>query len=128
MKPTQVLAIIATSLIVVTGVNYLLRPPPRPDGLAKKSQASKTKKPAALASCKITRAVFGGTESALLRVTKGHVVHYVVLDLPTDNPLAPAYQSNWLEANYGSAEPALIGVFSTVDAAVDRAAGLCKRN
>jgi len=127
MKPTQVLATIATALIVVTGVNSVLQPPPRQkEGPPKKSQAKK--KPGAQAACTIKRGVFGGTESALLRVQKEGVVHYVVLDLPTDNPMAPGYQSNWLDANYGSAVPMLIGVFPTVEAAVTRAASLCRRN
>lgn len=128
MKTTQLLAIIATGLIVVTGVNSMLRPPPRQqDGPPKKTQAKK-KPPGGQVACTIRRAVFGGTESALLRVQKEGVVHYVVLDLPTDDPLAPAHQSMWLDANYGNAEPAVVGVFPTVAAAVTRAANLCKRN
>jgi hypothetical protein len=128
MKITTLLAIVATGLIVVTGVNSMLRPPPRQqDGPAKKSAQAK-KKPVAKASCTIKRATFGGTETALLRVQKENVTHYVVLDLPTDNPLAASYQSAWLDANYGSAEPAVVGVFPTVAEAVTRAANLCKRN
>ena len=32
---------------------------------------------------------------------KGKVAHYVVLDHPTGNPMAPFYQRDWLEATYG---------------------------
>jgi len=128
MKINTLLAIVATGLIVATGVNSMLAPPPRKqDGPPKKSQAKK-KSISGQAACTIRRATFGGTESALLRVQKEGVLHYIVLDLPTDNPLAPSYQSAWLDANYGSAEPSIVGVFPTVAAAVSTAANLCKRN
>jgi hypothetical protein len=56
------------------------------------------------------------------------VVHYVVLDLPTDNPRMADTQSNWIEANYRDGFPSVVGVFPTVEAAVDKAASLCRRN
>jgi len=122
MKPLHLAAIVVTGLLVWTGVNSL-RPPPPP---AKKTATPppKTKE----ASCTIKRAVFGGTQTALLKVLKGRTVHYIVLDLPTDNPLMPDYQSNWLDANYGQEQPSVVGVFPTVEDAVTRAANLCKRN
>jgi len=122
MKPLHLAAIAATVLLVWSGANSLRPPPPPP----KKKPPAPAK--TAEAHCTIKRAVFGGTQSALLKVNKGRVVHYVVLDLPTNNPLMPDYQSNWLEANYGKTEPAVIGVFPTVEEAVTKAASLCKRN
>ena len=125
MKRLHLAAIVATLLVVGTGVNALLRPPPLPDGPPKKAG---TPSRSAEGRCTIKRAVFGGTVSALLRVNKDRVVHYVVLDLPADNPRMPDYQSNWLEANYGAAAPSVIGVFPSVEAAVAQAASLCKSN
>lgn len=131
MKTNTLLAMVATGLIAATGVNSLLQPPPRqqdgpPRGI--KGIKGKKKSLSGLPPCIIRRATFGGTESALLRLHKDGVTHYVVLDLPGDNPAAPAQQSAWLDANYGSTEPAVVGVFPTVAAAVGRAALLCKRN
>jgi hypothetical protein len=127
MKPLHLAAIFATFLLVVTAVNYRLQPPARPEtAKAKKKQPAPTK--TAEGRCTIKRAVFGGTQSALLKVTKDGMVHYVVLDLPTDNPRMPDYQSSWLEANYGPAEPAVVGVFPTVEEAVTQAASLCRKN
>ena len=124
MKPLHLAAIFATFLLVATGVNMLLRPPHNANRLLKLPKP----KPVAEAPCKIKRAVFGGTESALLKVRKGRFVHYVVLDLPTDDPRMPKYQSDWLRANYGEAQPSVIGVYLTVEDAVRKAASLCRRN
>ncbi len=58
---------------------------------------------------------------------KRSVQHYIVLDLPTDNPMMPFYQADWLAANYPARQ--FIGEFATVDAAVQKAAAnYCKRN
>src|SRR5262245_26023892 len=122
MKPLQLAAVLATVLVAWTVVNSLLRPPPSPvKPKIKPTVASQTR-------CTIKRAVFGGTETAVLKAVKGRVVHYVVLDLPTDNPRMPDYQSSWLEANYAGVQPTLVGIYPTVEEAVDKAAGLCKRN
>jgi hypothetical protein len=110
-------------LVVWTGVNSLTRPAPRPERPVKKPTPTRTTE-----RCTIKRAVFGGTEAAVIRAVKGRVVHYVVLDLPTDNPRMPDTQSNWIEANYRDGFPSVVGVFPTVEAAVDKAASLCRRN
>lgn len=129
MKPLHLLAILATFLLVGTGINSLMRPPQSKEaGPLKKPRIAIGSNKKGELPCTIRRAAFGGTQSALLKVMKGPVVHYVVLDLPTDNPMMPSYQSSWLDANYGDAEPAVIAVFPTVEAAVTRAASLCKRN
>jgi len=129
-KAIQLLAVVATFLVVATGISKLLQPPRPPEAKGKqtKSVASNTSKKEAEAPCTIKRVPFGGTQTAVLKATKGKVVHYLILDRPQDNPMMPFWQRDWLEANYGSAEPAVVGEFSTVEAAVNRAASLCKRN
>jgi hypothetical protein len=130
MKAIQVWAMIATGLVIATGVHQLTRPPGSQDG-AKRSRAEAARKKRAAAReapCTIKHAAFGGTQSALLKVMKGRTVHYVVLDLPTGNPIIPELQSQWLDATYGQADAKLIDVFPTIDAAVARAASLCRRN
>ncbi|HEY7214405.1 MAG TPA: hypothetical protein VIC28_07230 [Thermoanaerobaculia bacterium] len=124
MKPLHLAAILVTFLLVVSAVNSLMRPQPRPETARKKKTA-----PVKVAErCMIKRAVFGGTEAAVLKVRKDRTIHYVVLDLPTNDPLVPEYQSRWLDANYGQAQPDVIGVYPTVDEAMTKAASLCRRN
>jgi len=128
MKFTTIVAAVATALVAATLVNSVLNPQRKKDDRPKPKPPVKKKSISGQAACTIRRATFGGTESALLRVQKDGVMHYIVMDLPTDNPMAASYQSAWLDANYGSAEPAIVGVFPTVRAAVTTAANLCKRN
>ena len=124
MKPLHLAAIVATFLLVFSAVNSLMQPPPRPETAKKKKTA-----PVKVAErCTIRRAVFGGTEAAVLKVSKDSMIHYVVLDLPTNDPLMPEYQSRWLDTNYGQAQPDVIGVYPTVDEAMTKAASLCRRN
>jgi hypothetical protein len=124
MKPLHLAAIIVTFLLAATVFNSV-RQPPRPDS----AQKTKKKPPVQVAKrCTIKRAVFGGIEAALLKVEKDRMVHYVVLDLPTNDPTMPEHQSRWLEANYGEAQASVVGVYSTVDEAVSNAASLCKSN
>ena len=127
MKPLYLAALAATFLVLWTGVTYLQRPQPRPGIVAKRQNPTTTSK-VREARCTIKRAVFVGTNSALLKVEKDRMVHYVVLDLPTGDPRMPDYQSNWLTATYGPAVPTVVGVFPTVEAAVAEAASLCTRN
>ena len=128
-KAIQLLALLATCLVIATGVARVMRPAPPPEqaSLKKKSVVSSTGKKGEL-PCAIRRAAFGGTQSAVLKVPKGKMVHYVVVDRPQGNPLMPFYERDWLEANYGQAQAAVVGEFSTVEAAVMRAASLCRRN
>jgi hypothetical protein len=135
-KSIRLLAILATCLIIVSGIHALLkRPQPnqagplkRPTGVVSNNTSGKRKVPQAELPCTIRRAAFGGTQTSLLRLMKGKVAHYVVLDHPHDNPMVPFYQRDWLEANYGVAEPPVVGEFATVEEAIAQAAILCKRN
>ena len=122
MKPLHLAAIVATFLLVFSAVNSLMRPPPRPETAKKKTAVKVAER------CTIRRAVFGGTEAAVLKVRKDSMIHYVVLDLPTNDPLMPEYQSRWLDTTYGQAQPDVIGVYPTVEDAVTKAASLCRRN
>ena len=102
-------------------------PPPEAPPPKKKSVATNTGRDAD-PPCAIKRAPFGGTQASIVKAMKGKVAHYVVLDHPAGNPMAPFYQRDWLEATYGPVQPVAMGDFSTVEAAVMRAASLCKRN
>jgi hypothetical protein len=114
-------------MVVITGFNRWMWPPGPPPAPEKKTIASTTSK-GSEQPCTIKRAPFGGTQTSLLKVMKGKVAHYVILDHPTDNPMAPFLQRDWLEATYGPVQPVVMGEFATEDAAVMRAASLCRRN
>jgi hypothetical protein len=133
---SRLLAILAACLVILTGIisikNWMTTPKQegprkRPTGVIT-SEQPKPKPSSAEAPCAIKRAVFGGERAALLKVPKRSVQHYVVLDLPTDNPMMPFYQADWIAANYGKVTPQFMGEFATVDAAVQKAAVHCKRN
>jgi hypothetical protein len=133
---SRLLAILAACLVILTGIISIKSwmttpkqegPRKRPTGVIT-SEQPKPKPSSAEAPCAIKRAVFGGERAALLKVPKRSVQHYVVLDLPTDNPMMPFYQADWLAANYGKVTPQFMGEFATVDAAVQKAANYCKRN
>lgn len=129
-KAIQLLAVVATCLVLATTISRLRQGPPSAEAPAqkKKSVASNTGKKQDELPCTIKRASFGGTQTSLLKAMKGKVIHYIVLDRPQDNPIMPFWQRDWLEATYGTAQPAVVGEFSTAEAAISRAATLCKRN
>ncbi len=130
MRPLHVAAIVATVLVAWTAVNALRRPAPRPDLTAKKTKPTKV----AYVPCTIQRATFGGAEAAVLKIRKDRKVHYVVLDLPSeDDPLRyhpfMYYQGRWLTQAYGDVPPsALVGVYPTVEEAELKAGRLCPSN
>jgi len=128
-KAIQLLAVVATFLVIATGVSRLREGPvPTADKSTQKKTVASNTKPGEL-PCTIKRAAFGGTsQTSLLKATKGKTIHYIVMDRPQDNPIMPFWQRDWLEANYGTATPTVVGDFPTVEAAISRAASLCKRN
>jgi hypothetical protein len=125
MRPLHVAAVVATALVVWTSAHSLMRPAQRSDRQPRKPAPTEVSN----LRCTITRAVFGGTEAAVLKIKKDRKLHYVVMDLPTNHPRMPDYQSGWLKAAYGDVSPsAIVGVFPTVDDAVAKAASLCRTN
>jgi hypothetical protein len=126
-KAIRLLAIAATVLVVVTGFNRWMRPPPPEPAPQKKSVASNTGKEADQ-PCTIKRAPFGGMQASLIKIMKGKVAHYLILDHPADNPMAPFLQRDWLEATYGNVQPVMMGEFPSPETAILRAASLCRRN
>jgi hypothetical protein len=130
MRGLHVAAIIATALVVATAAQSLRRPAPRADLASMKPKPTKVSH----VPCTIQRAAFGGTEAAVLKIRKDRKVHYVVMDLPSeDNP--PLYhqavqsQERWLKNAYGDVAPsALVGVFPTVEEAELKAGSLCQSN
>jgi hypothetical protein len=81
--------------------------------------------PAASDRCAISHARFGGRRAQLVKVMRGDVPNYVVVEVGRRSPLAPFQRADWLRAAYGSGEHTWLGEFSSAQAAMVRAARLC---
>lgn len=75
--------------------------------------------------CALYHARFGGRRAQLIRVMKGRVSNYVVLEIGKRDPAMRSLRSNWLKANYGEAEHVWLGEYGSADAAMARAARHC---
>jgi hypothetical protein len=75
--------------------------------------------------CAIYHARFGSRRAQLVRVMKGPVPNYIVMETGKRDPLARSLRSRWLHAAYGDAEPVWLGDFASAEAALSRAAQLC---
>ena len=75
--------------------------------------------------CALYHARFGGRRAQLIRVMKGRVSNYVVLEIGKRDPAMRSLRSNWLKANYGDAEHVWLGEYGSADAAMARAARHC---
>jgi hypothetical protein len=77
-------------------------------------------------TCAIYHARFGGNRARLVKLMRGQVLNYVVLEVPRRNPSMSSIQRNWLRAAYSEMEPVLLGEFNSVEAALAKAATLCE--
>lgn len=77
--------------------------------------------------CAIAQAHFGGPRAQLVRVRRGEVANYVVVEIGKRDPLARLQRGDWLMAAYGAAESEWLGEFGSAAAAMVRAARLCPR-
>lgn len=76
--------------------------------------------------CAIDHARFGGQRAQLVKVMRGSVPTYVVLEVGRRDPSMRMRRAQWLRAAYGEdVEHIWIGEFSSADAALARAAKLC---
>jgi hypothetical protein len=75
--------------------------------------------------CAIFQARFGGSRAELVRVMRGGVANYVVLEVGKRDPLIRRQRAAWLRGAYGDGEQTWIGAFSSPDAAMTRAIRLC---
>jgi hypothetical protein len=75
--------------------------------------------------CAIFQARFGGSRADLVKVMRGDVANYVVLEMGRRDPLLRRQRVIWLRGAYGDGEQTWIGSFSSPDAAMMRAVKLC---
>jgi hypothetical protein len=75
--------------------------------------------------CAIYHARFGGQRAQLIRVVRGSVRNYVVLEFGRRDPASRSLRTNWLNATYGEAEHVWLGDYGSANAALVAAAQLC---
>ena len=94
-------------------------PPPR------RATRSVETAPAASGRCAISQARFGGRRAQLVKVMRGSVPNYVVVETGKRDPLLRLQRGDWLLAAYGSDQHTWLGEFASAKAAMARAARLC---
>jgi hypothetical protein len=75
--------------------------------------------------CALYHARFGGQRAQLIKVMRGSVSNYVVLEVGKRDPSMRSLRSNWLKATYGDVEHVWLGEYGSADTALARAARLC---
>jgi hypothetical protein len=75
--------------------------------------------------CTLYHARFGGQRAQLIKVMRGSVSNYVVLEVGKRDPAMRSLRSNWLKAVYGDVEHIWLGEYGSADSALVRAARLC---
>jgi hypothetical protein len=75
--------------------------------------------------CAISHARFGSRRAQLVRVMRGDVPNFVVLEFGKRDPLLRLQRGRWLNAAYGTGEQTWLGEFGSAEAAMTRAARLC---
>jgi len=129
MSPDRVptiAAIAVAGLLLLTAVHAVGRrgteaeqPSPREAANSREAMA------AGSGRCALYHARFGGRRAQLIKVMRGSVSNYVVLEVGKRDPSMRSLRSNWLKANYGDAEHVWLGEYGSADSAVARAARLC---
>jgi hypothetical protein len=84
--------------------------------------------PETTARCAIFHARFGGPRADLVKVMRGGVANYVVLDVGRHDPLLKQQRGVWLRGAYGEGEHTWLGAYSSPNAAMRQAARLCPPN
>ena len=75
--------------------------------------------------CAISHARFGDRRAQLVKVMRGNVPNFVVLEIGKRDPLLRLQRGRWLHATYGGGEQTWLGEFGSAQTAMARAAALC---
>jgi len=128
MRGLHIAAIAATLAVVWTAASAMRRQAPELGGNWPKP-TNVVRMP-----CTIERAIFGGSEAAVVKIRKDRKLRYVVMYLPNgDDQLMYDWlmqqQDRWLKNEHGELQPsALVGVYPTVEDAELKAGSLCRSN
>jgi hypothetical protein len=75
--------------------------------------------------CAISHAHFGSRRAQLVKVMRGEVPNFIVLEFGRRDPLLRLQRIRWLKTAYGAGEQTWLGEFGSAEAAMARAARLC---
>jgi hypothetical protein len=75
--------------------------------------------------CSIFQARFGGTRARLVKVMRGSVPNYIVVEVGRRDPLLQRQRSIWLRGAFGDGEQTWLGEFASPEAAMRQATTLC---
>jgi len=75
--------------------------------------------------CSIYHARFGGTRARLVRIRRGEVANYVIVEVSRGGRVLPSVQRAWLRAAFGEGELVWLGEFASPEAALSKAGQLC---
>jgi hypothetical protein len=75
--------------------------------------------------CALHHARFGGRRAQLIRVMRGSVPNYVVVEVGKRDPAMRSLRGTWLKAAYGDVEHVWLGEYVSAEAALAKAEGLC---
>ena len=126
VNPISMAAIAAAGLIVLTCADaYRQRGTPAEPPTRRNAAYSAEAVAIEPSRCAIDHAQFGGQRAQLIKVMRGNVANYVVLEVGKRDPLMRARRTQWLRAAYGEAEHVWLGEYSSADAALARAAQFC---
>lgn len=121
----QMAALAAAVLVLLTGL-HALNAPARRSGVIPWTVPDETAAAVGDARrCSIYHARFGGNRARLVRVIRGEVANFVVIEVSRGNRVVPAVQRAWLRSTFGEGEPLWLGEFASPDTALAKAARLC---
>ena len=125
-KPLSIAAMVAAGLVLLTLAAGYIQRSKKDDPLAPRPVTRSVEAaPATAGHCAIVHARFGGRGAQLIKVMKGSVPNFVVVEAGRRDPLLRLQRVDWLRATYDGAEQSWLGEFSSADAAMVRAARLC---
>ena len=126
LKPISIAAMVAAILVLLTFVAaYSQRGKEHDPLLPRRDTRSVEAAPVEAGRCAISHARFGGRRAQLIKVMKGEVPNYVVVEVGKRDPLLRLQRGRWLRAAYGGGEQTWLGEFSSAEAAMARSARLC---
>jgi hypothetical protein len=122
---TFVAALFAAVLLVLTAVHACLQRGTEAERQSPGEAAYAREAATGSGRCALYRARFGGQRAQLIKVMRGSVSNYVVMEVGKRDPSMRSLRSTWLKAAYGDAEHVWLGEYGSADTALAQAARLC---
>ncbi len=75
--------------------------------------------------CAIAHAHFGSKRAHLVKVMKGGVPNFVVIEVGKRDPMMAFYRKDWVRSTYGGGAQTWLGEYGSAKAALAKASHLC---